>query len=127
MCYCCRKLEKLVILMRKCGRPSAWEAENGRAVGGRAPLIGSDRSDHISEPIREHGLPRPPTASHFRPPKHSASHIFSCDLSEPIRGEHGLSRTRPPMADRTLPGKAMRLAVKSVRWPRGSDCIARCA
>ena len=33
----------------------------------------------------------------------------------------GLSHT-----DRTLPGEAMCLAVKSVRQPRGSDSIARC-
>ena len=26
--------------------------------------------------------------------------------------------------DQTLPAEAMRLAVKSVTWPRGSDCIA---
>ena len=67
---------------------------------------------------------RPHTASQIRPHTASASHNLSCDLSEPIRREHGLSRTRPLKSvrpwesDRTLAGEAMRLAVKSVRRPR---------
>ena len=94
MCYCCRKLVKLVISIEFVGgRGRPWEA-----VGGRGALIGSERSDQISEPIRG---ARPPTASHGlpnsashglpRPPIASASHNLLCDLSEPIR-EHGLPR-----------------------------------
>ena len=66
-----------------------WEA-----VGGRAPLIGSDRSDQITEPIRG---TRPPTRVGGRGRLNSASHIFSCDMSEPIRASHGLP-LRPPTA-----------------------------
>ena len=72
-----------------------WEAESERpweAVWGRAPLIGLEICPSQSG---EHGLTRPLTASHFRPLITSASHNLSCDLSEPIRREHGLSRTRP--------------------------------
>ena len=89
---------------------------------GRAPLIGSDRSDQITEPIRG---ARPPTASHFRPPTAShglslsashglprpltfglprppialASHNLSCDLSEPIRGARPLTHTASQILD----------------------------
>ena len=99
MCYCCRKLEKLVILMRKCGRPSAWEVESGRPWEAVHPwlaqtdqITSQSQSESTASHTASHGLPWPPTASHFRPPKHSASHIFSCDLSEPIREpEFGLT------------------------------------
>ena len=68
MCYCCQKLD-FQVKFAQFGRP--WEA-----MGGRAPLIGSLIWSDLCYPIREHGLPRPPT--------HTASHILSCDLSEPI-------------------------------------------
>ena len=46
-------------------------------------LIGSDRSVRESEPIRDQGFPRPPTASHglsqIRTLSHTASHNLSCD------------------------------------------------
>ena len=130
MCYCCRKLENLNIF-NEFGRPNAWEA-----VEGRAPLVGSDRSHQIREPIREHGLPE------IRPPMHSASQIFSCDLSEPIRGEHGLSRTRPLMHtgrsnafSREISQTAPRIGQhhpvcvrgRSGCFALGLDCITRCA
>ena len=52
------------------GHVRQCEAEFGRpweAVGGCAPLIGCEICLSQSE---EHGLPRPPTASQIRPPKH---------------------------------------------------------
>ena len=75
-------------------------------MGGRGPLIGTDycvrESQIYLSQSGDLGLPRPPTASQIRPHKHTASqirphkhtasHILSCDLSEPIRGEHGLPR-----------------------------------
>ena len=85
---------------RVLGRPNFWEAVGGR--GRPCSLIGSLIWSDLCYPIRG---ARPPTASHFRtlkhtashglpeirPPKHTASHILSCDLSEPIR-EHSLPR-----------------------------------
>ena len=66
MCYCCRKLEKLVIFSEFLGgRGRPWS------------LIGSDRSLSQSG---EHGLPQPPTA-------HSGRQW---------EAEFGLSHTRPP-------------------------------
>ena len=56
MCYCCRKLEFSEIFER------LWGAVRGR--GRPCSLIGQHRSVRESEPIREHGLPRTPTASH---------------------------------------------------------------
>ena len=50
--------------MTKCGRLRWWDAVGGRtweAMGGPAPLIGSDISVSKSQPIR---LPWAPTASH---------------------------------------------------------------
>ena len=80
MCYCYRKLEKLVILWenvggRVLGRPNL----GGRGRPWEAALPSLAQTDHIRSENQsgEHGLPRPP--------KHTASHIFSCDLSEPIR------------------------------------------
>ena len=98
------------------GRP--WET-----VGGRGRLCSPDwlreiRSDQKANQGSKasHDLPQP------WPP--TFCHLICLSQSE----EHGLSRTRPPTAshDRTLPGKAMRLAVKSVTRPQGSDSLARC-
>ena len=78
MCYCCWKLEKLVIFIEFVGgRGRPWEA-----LGGRGTLIGWDSLTDLSEPIRG---ARPPTFGLPRPPIASASHNLSCDLSEPIR------------------------------------------
>ena len=88
MCYCCRKLEILCILY-------VWEAEFGRpweAVGGRAPLIGLERSDSQSG---EHGLPRPPTASHGLPQFVMWSVSANQGLARPpTSASHGLPRPR---------------------------------
>ena len=73
-----------------------WEAEclggqKWEAVGGRGRPCSPDWLRQIRSDLRANQRAWPPTASHFRPPKHSASHIFSCDLSEPIReSEFGL-------------------------------------
>ena len=124
-----------------CLRGRIWEA-----VRGRVRPWGSHWLRDLPEPIRG---ARPLTASH-------GLSLLSCDLSEPIRGArphtashglpnsasqtykihrisnaHGLTdlrvRSVRPIGLSCTPGDAMRLAVKSVRRPRGSDCIARCA
>ena len=137
MCYCCRKLE-ISLFSMYFSDSQIWEAV---CVRGRAPLIGSDRSDHITEPIRG-ARPLTHTASQIESPKfgltstrpHNICHVICLSQS----AEHGLSCTRPlrsvrpwesevPIGLSRTPGEAMRLAVKSVRRPRGSDCIARCA
>ena len=98
MCYCCRKLEKFVILY-------VWEAEFGRpweAVGGHAPLIGSDRSHSQSG---EHGLPWPPKFGLTWP--HTASHrlglpqfvMWSVWANQGSMASHGL----PLLASHGLP------------------------
>ena len=100
MCYCCRKLEIWVFSMYfMClwGRFSDSQIWEAVCVRGRAPLIGSDRSDHITEPIRG-AWPLTHTASQIwesenRPHKHTASQHLSCDLSEPIRGARPLTHT----------------------------------
>ena len=101
------------------GRGRPWEAM-GPWLAQRDQI----KSGQIREPIREHGLPWPPTASHglpeIRPPTHSASHIFSCDLSEPIRGEHGLRSGRPIGLSCTL-GDAVRSSGEAARSAQGSD------
>ena len=103
MCYCCRNWSFYMFGRPNLGgRGRPWEA-----VGGRAPLIGSDRSHSQSG---EHGLPRPHTASQIRP--HTASHGLPSARPPTIchviclsqSGEHGLPRpptfglTRPPIS-----------------------------
>ena len=88
------------------------------------------------------GRARTPTASHHKVmwsvweavlglsrPHRSASQIGLSNLwGRESPWEAVWESDRPLMhTDRTLPAEAMRLAVKSVRRPRGSDCIARCA
>ena len=147
MCYCYRKLEKLVILCvweAKFGRP--WEAVGGRgrpweAVGGPAwpweavlpwlaqtdQIRSQSQSESTASHTASHGLPRPPTASQFRPP--IASHRLGLPqfVMWSVWANHGSTASHESSiweADQTLLGEAMRLAVKSVRCARGSHCLA---
>ena len=141
MCYCCRKLDFFTDRPLRLG---------GRSVRPNLDsLIGSDRSVRESQPIRG---ARPPmglpilalgvriwaVGGRIRPSMASASHILSCDLSEPMRESKsvrpiceadlwGSWESEVRGADRLYRCEAMRLAVKSVGRPWGSDCIARCA
>ena len=96
MCYCCRKLE--IWSFYVFGRPN---------LGGRAPLIGSDRSDQISEPIREHSLPHglPNSASHGlpqpRPP--TFCHVICLSQSEESTASHGRSASHAHQAMQSDP------------------------
>ena len=68
-------------------------------MGGRGRPCSPDWLRQISKPIRG---ARPPTKVGGQGRPNSASHIFSCDLSEPIRASHGLP-LRPPTASHSLP------------------------
>ena len=121
MCYCCRKLEKLHfqcvwgrILDSQICETDLW---------GHAPLIGSDRSDQIREPIRG---AQPHTASHGLTdwPHRSGSPKFGLTRTRPHNfchviclsqsGEHGLTnrphRFESPICEADL-------------WGRGSPII----
>ena len=137
-----------VLLLSKV-RKIAFSVNFCEAVGGRVRPCSPDWLSDLSEPIR---VARPHTASQIGlsdRPHRSGSPKFGLTRTRPHNfchviclsqsGEHGL--TRPPTAsqkftvrpwksevrgaDRTLPGEAMRLAVKSVRRARGSQCLAR--
>ena len=93
------------------------------AVGVRSPIGLSPQSHVICLRGRcsaSHGLSRPHRLD---------SQICEADLWGRESPWEAVWESDRPLThtDRTLPAEAMRLAVKSVRRPRGSDCIARCA
>ena len=93
-------------------------ASRGRLIGLPRPLTSASHHK-VMWSVRE--TDRPPTASHLGLPQ--TDHMT---LWWEAMGVWGADR--PLMhTNRTLPGEAMRLAVKSVRWPRGSDSLAQCA
>ena len=113
---------------RPYGRP--WESD--------WPLTHSGRCSPILGPV----APLPAEAMHLAVKSVRRARGSDCiarcawEADRTLRSERpnfGLSdlrgrvRERPWESDRTLPAEAMRLAVKSVRRARGSDCIARCA
>ena len=127
------------------GRSNAFNREISQAaprIGLHRPVCMRGRSDsQICEAVGVRPWPlttkscdlseRPCSASHGLTdrPHRSDSQICEADLWGRESPWEAVWESDRPLThtDRTLPAEAMRLAVKSVRRPRGSDCIARCA